>query len=243
MSLTPPPLLKVNPGDPITSQQWNNIIDALGALFDAFNKVVGSLDITIKDRGTGNPVVGATVNILPTGTTQGPPRAAYYVADGINRYRLDLLPPGTYNVVAQAPNYLDETVAVTMASDGSSQNLAMQMTAAQAMVTVPQLLGRALNDAITVLGSDLQLGRLIDSHGNDIAPGSIPDTSQTALVLNQSPPSGIQVPKNTAVFLSISAKAEATERVKVPDIRGLTLDQARAALEASQLKLGDTNNA
>jgi hypothetical protein len=243
MALTSPPLVKVNPGDPIASQQWNNIIDAIGALFDAFNKVTGSLDVTVKDRASGNPVQGAVVNIIPSGTTQGPPRAAYFVGDGINRYRFDQLPPGTYDIIVQAPGFLDETAPVTMAADGSSQSLNVQLTAAQALVSVPALFGRALNEAVTLLGTDLQIGRVIDSHGNDIAPGGLTDAAKTAFVLNQSPPPGALVPKNTALFVCISAKAEFTARVKVPDIRGLTIDQARAALEGSQLTLGPTKNA
>ena len=107
----------------------------------------------------------------------------------------------------------------------------------------PRCLEKALNDAIAALGTDLQVVRLIDSHGNDIPPGAIPDGAAQALVLNQSPPPGASVPKNTGLFLHISAKAEFIERVKVPDIRGLTLDDARAALEASQLVLGQTRNA
>jgi hypothetical protein len=243
MSLTSPPLVKVNPGDPITSQQWNNIIDAITTLYTALNKVTGSLDVTVKDRVTGNSLGGAVVSVIPAGSTAGPPRAAVFVGDGINRYRLDQLPPGTYNVIAQADGYHDETVPVTMADDGSSQSPSVQMTATDTLVTVPALLGRALNDAIAALGTDLQLIRLIDSHGNDIPPGAIPDVNQAALVLNQAPVAGTLVPKNSGVFLDISAKAEFIERVKVPDIRGLTLDQARAALQASQLVLGPTKNA
>lgn len=243
MSLTSPPLVKVNPGDPITSQQWNNIIDGLSALFDAFNKVNGSLDVTVKDRTSGNPLSGAVVSVVPSEGTPGPPRAAYFVGDGINRYRLDQLPPGKYDVLVEADGYNTETTSVTMAPDGSSQSPAVQMTPTESLVSVPTLFGRALNDAIAALGTDLQIVRLIDSHGTDIPPGAIPDAAAQALVLNQSPPPGVFVPKNTGMFLHISAKAEFVERVKVPDIRGLTLDDARAALEASQLVLGQTKNA
>ncbi len=243
MSLTSPPLVNVNPGDPITSQQWNNIITAINTLYTALNKVNGSLDVTVKDRISGNPLAGAIVSVIPSGDTAGPPRAAVFVGSSINRYRLDQLPPGTYNVIVQADGYHDETVAVTMADDGSSQSPAVSLTATETLVTVPALVGQLLNAAIAALGSDLQLTRLIDSHGTDIPPGAIPAANLQALVLNQVPAAGVLVPKNSGVFLDISAKAEFVERVKVPDIRGLTIDQARAALEGSKLVLGPANNA
>lgn len=243
MSLTPPkPLVTVNPGDPITSEQWNNVTAAVKTLYDAYNKPAGSLDVTVKDRD-GAVLTEATVSVLPSGTTQGPPRAAVFVGGSINRYRLDQLLPGTYDVVAQSDGFNTTTTPVTMAGDGSSQTVTVQMTATEALVSVPVLFGRALNEAITLIGSDLQIGRIIDSHGQEIPPGAIPDDAQQGLVLNQAPAPGTKAPKNSALFLHISAKAEFTERVKVPDIRGLTIDQARIALQGTQLVLGETKNA
>src|SRR5215472_14252473 len=117
MSLTSPPLVKVNPGDPLTSQQWNNIVDAISTLYNALNKVAGSLAITVKVRGSGTLLKNVLVNVLPTGGTQGPPRVALFVGDGVNAYRTDQLPAGTYTVVAQADGYTDETLAsLTMAA-------------------------------------------------------------------------------------------------------------------------------
>lgn len=243
MSLTSPPLVKVNPGDPLTSQQWNNIIDAIGTLYDALNKVAGSLVITVKVRGAGTLLKNVLVNVLPTSSTQGPPRVAQFIGDGINAYRVDQLPAGTYTIVAQADGYTDETLSsLTMAADGSSQNVAMEMSPTDVLVSVPVLYGQTLADAITLIGTSLPIGRIIDSHGNDIPPGALTDAAKQGLVLNQAPLPGAQVPKNTALFLSISAKAEFTERVQVPDIRGLTIDQARVALQGSQLVLGETND-
>jgi PASTA domain len=242
MSLTSPPLVKVSPGDPLTSQQWNNILDAIGTLYDAFNKV-GSLIITVKVRGAGTVLTNALVNVLPTGSTQSPPRIAPFVGADINSYRIDHLPAGTYKVVAQANGYADETLpSVTMASDGTSQTVAMEITPTEVLVNVPSLYGQTLADAVSLIGSNLPIGRIIDSHGNDIPPGALTDDAKQGRVLNQAPPPGAQVPKNTALFLSISAKAEFTERVKVPDIRGLTISDARVALQSSRLVLGQTND-
>jgi hypothetical protein len=242
MSLPMPPLAKVSSGDPITSERWNNIIDALTALYGAFNKVLGGLEVTVADTG-GNALPGAVVSVVPSDPAQGPPRVASFVGDDVDRYRVDQLAAGAYKVTVEAAGYHTETASITMAADGSSQTLAVQMKPTEALAAVPVLLGRVLNEAVSLLGTDLQIARIIDSHGNDIPPGAITDTAAKGLVLNQVPMAGSLVPKNTAIFLLISAPAEFTQRVQVPDIRGLTLDQARVALEASQLVLGETKNA
>ena len=92
MSLTSPPLVKVSPGDPLTSQQWNNIIDALGTLYDAFNKVAGALDVTVKVKGAGTLLKDALVNVLPISGTQGPPRAEHRDPTDVTHQRTSSLP-------------------------------------------------------------------------------------------------------------------------------------------------------
>jgi hypothetical protein len=242
MNLTAPPLVKATPGDPILSQQWNNIIDAIKLIIDALDKNLGALDVTVKDRANGNPIPGAVVSIVPGDASQGPARPAEFIGGSLKLYRASQLPAGPYTVTVEAAGYNTETRNVTMDNAGTSQALVVDMTATQALVTVPSLLGRVVNDAIAIIGSDLQLTRVIDSHGNDIPPGALTDDATKALILNQSPLPNASVAKNSPLFLHISAKAEFTARVKVPDIRGLTIDQARAALEGSQLVLGEVTN-
>jgi beta-lactam-binding protein with PASTA domain len=59
-------------------------------------------------------------------------------------------------------------------------------------------------------------------------------------VLGQWPPAGTLAPKTTSFFLHVSAKAEYLQRVSVPNLLGLTLEDAKALLEANGLTLGVT---
>ena len=61
------------------------------------------------------------------------------------------------------------------------------------------------------------------------------------MVLGQVPPATTAHLKGAAIELLVSAKAEVEERIKVPDVRGLTLDQAKAALAAAGLALGEVS--
>ena len=59
-------------------------------------------------------------------------------------------------------------------------------------------------------------------------------------MLNQVPEPGIVVPQNSALQLHISAKV--AQQVKVPDLSGLTLNEAKQQLAALGLALGETRN-
>lgn len=63
-----------------------------------------------------------------------------------------------------------------------------------------------------------------------------PDSSDDGLVVAQDPEAGAQVQPETAIVLKVQPSLPT---VKVPDLSRLTLDQARAKLEAEKLKLGN----
>ncbi len=250
MSITPPPLIDVKPGDPITSERWNYVLTALRMAYDALNKSLGSLSMIVKNQADGMPIPGAVVTIIPTGDTGRPVRTAAFAAGDdsiypglVNRYLAHELQPGVYDVVFQAPGYAGQTRQISMDQLGGSQSFTIEMVPSLALFAMPSLFGMPLNTARdTVVAAGFQLARIIDSHGKEIPASAVPDDVVTNPVLGQLPEPGTLIPKNTPVQLHISAKAEFAERVKVPDLRGLTLEEAKAMLEAAHLVLGETSN-
>jgi PASTA domain-containing protein len=241
--ITTPPLTDVSPGDPITSEGWNNILAAIELVVDFLNKQRGTLIVQVKNQADGNPIRTALVTVKPTGDTSRPTRTALFAAGDVNAYQVDQLLPGSYDVLAEADGFTLETRPITMPDTGDSLNVSIDMAVAEARFAVPNLFGQPLNQGLADLtGQGFTIGRIIDSHGTDIAPGAIPTEAQTASVLGQWPPAGAPVPKSTPIFLNVSAKAEYLQRVKVPDVRGLSLEEAKALLEASGLALGDTSS-
>lgn len=246
--ITSPPLIDVKPGDPITSQSWNNVLLAIRTIYDALNKSLGALSIIVKNKANGNPIRNAIVTVVPTGDTGRPIRTGLYASGdankyggAVNKYLVHQLMPGAYDVVGEAEGFNSETRPITMDQVGSSLELVIEMIAKELVFPMPILFGMALNiavDAVTKEG--FQVGRIIDSHGKEIPPGAIPDEAKVAAVLGQVPEPGTLIPKNTPVHIHISAKAEFVERVKVPSLLGLTLEEAKAKLEASRLVLGET---
>jgi hypothetical protein len=240
--ITPPPLIDVTPGDPISSEQWNNVLQALRNVYEALNKSFGLLSINVRNQVNGNPIPDAIVTLIPTNDDGRPVRSAQFAGGTINRYQVPQLVPGAYNMIVEALGFRTEQREITVEASGT-QEVVIDMTALEVLSRMPNLFGRLLNEAMDIITRiQLQTGRIIDSHGAEIAPGNVPADKRQLVVLSQVPETGAPVARNTPVQLHVSAKAEFTEKVRVPDLRGLTLEEAKAKLEANRLALGRTGS-
>ena len=240
--ITHPPLTDVTPGDPITSEAWNNILDSVRVVFDHLNRQRGTLVLQVRNQAAGNPLPGALVTVQPTGDAARPTRTALFAGGDVNAYQVEQLLPGPYDVVVELEGFNTETRSVTMAESGEPLTVQIDMAVSEARVAAPNLFGLPLTQAVATVGEQgFTVARVIDAHGTEIAPGAVPDEAKTAAVLGQWPLAGAMVLLSTPIFLHVSAKAEYLQRVKVPDVRGMALEDAKTLLEASQLTLGDTS--
>ena len=97
-------------------------------------------------------------------------------------------------------------------------------------ITVPDVTGLTLSEAVAVLRMGKMQWQLSDSvYVGSVKPGAI---------VNQNPESGSSVKENRNVFLVINAVAP--EKIKMPNVVGVSLRQAKSTLEAQGLKLGKT---
>jgi beta-lactam-binding protein with PASTA domain len=93
------------------------------------------------------------------------------------------------------------------------------------LVTVPNLVGSDVDDVPGVLvSSGLVLGQT--SGSGDI-------------VRSQTPAAGVQVPRGSAVNVSVALNTPPEQLVEVPDLADLTVDEVREALTAEGLVLGN----
>lgn len=94
-----------------------------------------------------------------------------------------------------------------------------------AKVNVPDVSGNKLEAAITMIEqSGLSAGDIIEVPSKDIPEGHVVSTD---------PEAGAEVDKGTAIAIQVSS---GPALVKVPDLSGLTEDEAKAALEKAGLK-------
>src|SRR6185295_9857686 len=226
--ITPPPLIDTHPGDPITSEQWNNVLEAVRRIYAAMNKNLGALAIKVTNQADGNAIRGAIVTVKsidpstrvsfggatlsPQSSTDPnrPTRPALFVGAGENYYQVSQLLPGPYDVVVEAAGFQGETKEITMPDDGNALTINVPMVAAQVLVRMPNLFGKSLTQALDAARlADLRVSRLIDSHGREIsAEGTIPDEVKAAMVLGQVPDPETPIERKAQIQIHISAKAE-----------------------------------
>lgn len=239
--ITPPPLIEATPGAPITAEGWNNLRQAVLALYDAVNKSPGTLTVLVKNKADGSVVADATVTLVAGGEPPRPSRVAAFLGGPLLRHQVEGLLAGSYDMVVEAPGFGSDTRTVIMDEAGGSQTLSVELTPSAVTVIVPNLFGIAVNVAmVQAATAGLQVLRVIDSYGTDLAPAGIPEEAKNSPVLNQVPEPGTVVAQNSPLQLHISAKV--AQQVKVPDLSGLTLDEAKQQLAALGLAVGETRN-
>lgn len=240
--ITLPPLAAVAPGDPITSEGMNNLLNAVKMVADFLNHQRGTLAVHALNQANNQPVTGAVVTVKPTGAgATRPARAAAFAGADVQAYQVDQLLPGTYDVTVEAAGFNTATQSITMPDTGDPLSLTIPLSVVEATFPIPQLFGQPLTQAVAaVTGQGFTVGRIIDSHGNDVVAAAIPSDLATLPVLGQWPPAGTAAPKSMPVFIHTSAKAEFSQKVKVPSLAGLTINDAKTLLEANNLALGTT---
>ena len=108
------------------------------------------------------------------------------------------------------------------------RNVYLTVSGGEAQVLLPNLRGRSLRDAkITLEQLDLHLGLV------SYIPSELPEET----VVGQGIAPGQKVNKSTPIPVSISSGAELTQ-LDVPNIVGMSLEEAQLTLTAQRLKLG-----
>jgi hypothetical protein len=232
MPLTKPPLTTVSPGEPVTAQGWNALVDGLSAIFDAVIALGGaSLEVQVTEGITllGDAVVvaeplgeGQSVQALPPAGT----RVAHLLVG---------LTDGPWRIHVRADGFVTETREVTMPR---TEPLAVAMTIAG--VRVPDLFGvsaRGALDQLRAAGIDADM--LLDTTGREVSRTALPPEYVDSPILFQLPAAGTVLPTGTGrVRLVVASALRREPVVTMPSLIGLTLGEATSALEALGLRVG-----
>jgi beta-lactam-binding protein with PASTA domain len=237
MALNPFIARHVNSGEPLTAQAWNDVVDGVDGLHKYLEASVHTVTVRITTPG----VDLASVRVTATATGAPPIEAVRPVPPDTFHY-LQGLVPGAYAISAEAPGYAVATGNVTIGETSGDLSLDLALTATH--VPMPTVFGMTLTQARTALSAKaITVARLLDTQGKDLPPTSPGPEYDLSLVLVQSPPAGTLVPvggSTVALAVAIAPKIETT--VEVPSMAGLTLVEAKKALEAMGLVLGKVQN-
>jgi hypothetical protein len=235
MALTKPALTHVNPGEPVTAQGWNTVLDGVGDLFDAvlaFGQ--GVLEVSVLFNS--NPVDGAQVIAVPA-TGDLTPLAAVPLYGTVTTYSVVGVTAGQWHVFVDAPGFQAQTQDVTIPASGP---LVVNLLAAG--VVVPDLFGVTAQDALTQLTTlNLDIDIILDVLGHEVPKTSMPPQYQNQPILDQFPPAGSVVdPSSQRLRLVVSTALDQSPVVTMPSLVGLSYDEVASVLDGLGLKIGKT---
>lgn len=233
MPLEPLNAEPVHPGQPITAQAWNEIVENLASVIDTLNAQTGqSLRVTVN-----NPSV-APEFIRVSAIAEGAQGAVFEAAPPVppdTSHTLTGLPPGNYMIRAHAPGFAAATASTTLPGTGPV-NLTMERTAPQ----MPDVFALTLQQALSTLSTaGVVVQRVVDITGRDIAPANPGAEFLGSQVLMHLPFAGEPAPASSGAQLVVSAALEVEPTVVMPSLAGLTLTEARRVLEDLGLVLGE----
>lgn len=235
MPLTAPALATVTPGEPVTAQGWNAIVNGLGALYEAVIALGGgSLDVTVTSDGSA--VNDAEVIAEPLG--EGRPVRALPPFGTRTTHLLVGLTDGPWRIHAQAEGFSAQALEVTLPS---TDPVSFALT--HSGVVIPDLFGMSLQgalDQVRALGIDADI--VLDTTGREVSRAAVPPEYVDAPVLLQLPEAGTVVPTGTGrVRLAVASALRRDPVVTMPSIIGLTLAEAQDVLERVGLHLGTSS--
>ena len=232
MDLVKPPLADVSPGQPVTAQAWNGQLSAIEALYDYLMSIDRGTVLRVLLTHEGKTLTDAVV-VASNGSV-----AVQGVAPlgGTEQYILNGLTAGEWMVRASAPGLETKEQSVTLPTDDVLK-IALE---SDGSVKMPLIFGMKAKQAVSELDAvGIELKVAFDIAGNEITRSGLLDENSDARILHQLPAADTLVnPKQDRANLVISAKIAQTELVTVPDVKGMTLDQATELLKQAGLEVG-----
>ena len=220
----------VSPGEPITAQAWNELVDGIRSLNEF---ILSSQATALRVQLSNSEIDRASVRVTAR-RDDGWLAQAVAPVNGDGSFVFAALPPGAFTIRAQAPGFKPASTAVTVPGVGNVE-LSLETDGA----FMPNLIGVELGAALAELEDrSITVGRLLDVVGRELPPAN-PDPEYSGQpVLMHRPQPGEAVPPTGKVQLVVAAALQVEESVEVPPLTGLSLSEARKALEAIGLRLG-----
>jgi len=233
MPLTRPTLASVNPGEPLTAQAWNSLVNGLTGLYDAVIALGGAI---LEVEVTGPDAEDATVIAEPLG--EGRATEALPPFGTRTRHLLVGLTDGPWRVHVSAPGFATQQREVTMPAQDP---VAVALTVDG--VVVPDFFAQPVRGVLDKLRSiGIDADALLDTTGREVSHTALPPEYADSPVLLQLPGAGAVVPSGTGrVRLVVASALRRDPVVTMPSLVGLSLTEAKQVLDRLGLVLGQSN--
>jgi hypothetical protein len=246
-NMTDQPILNhVQPGDPVTAQAWNSLVDAINDLYGKIQSLqvslMGSVAVVVKDAATDS-FISKAYAIASIAATNVPYKTGTF-SPAANQYIIENLPPGSYIVRVTAADYLPASQTVEV-QGGTSISVEVSLNKAVVTVSVPEVFGEKLGTAIQRMKEKgLNVSEVRDSYGKSIVfKPAIEAGCEEAIVVGQDPPAFEEKPGGTDIRLLVSAQVPVAptptpQGVQIPNLIGMTLGEAATELTRRGITLG-----
>ena len=221
----------VSPGEPVTAQAWNDIVNTIAALLQHLrDSEAASLRVTITNADLDPAAVRVTA-VRDDGLSA---EAVAPVSHLSEDYVFSALKPGAYKVRAEAAGFSPATEQTVIPTRET-----LSITLAPSAAFMPQVLGQELQVALKQLKTqDVTVSRILDVVGRDVAPANPSAAHNSSPVLTQFPAPGEAVPPEGSAQLVIAAALQVEPTIEMPSLTGLTLAEAQKALGSLGLPIG-----
>lgn len=221
----------VRPGEPLTAQAWNDIVDGVDGAYQYLQSTLHTVKVTITNAGLDPQAVRVTASRVGA-----PPVEAVRPVGAGRDHVLSRLDQGAWTITAQAVGFLPATATVSISDAGET---AQELALTAAAPIMPDLFGDTLASSLEQLATlGIPVSRLIDFTGRELATTAIAKESPDAPVLVQWPAAGVPLPGGQGAGLVVALPLQTEAAVEMPSLSGLTQQEAQKALESVGLVLG-----
>jgi hypothetical protein len=220
----------VHPGEPVTAQAWNDIVDGLFDVQTILSTGSGAVRVTV----TGDPHDVAAARVIATDATGVRYEATQQLAPA-DPFVFPKLTAGAYTITVTAPGCTDGTSTVTVASDGTVTPNPVPVALAFTGKRMPNVLGVAWSTAAGTLATINP--RVLDASGNGIPLTGFDTAYNTMPVIMQWPGPDEVVPAGSDAYVIVATIIKPAVLVPAPNFIGMTVSQAQAAAEAVGLHI------
>lgn len=220
----------VVPGEPVTAQAWNAIVDGLFEVQSILRTGSGTARVAV----SGDARDVNVARVIAT-DVNGVRYEAVEQTTPTDPFVFPKLTAGAYNITVSAPGCTTGTGAVTINNDGSATPNPVPIALVFTGKRMPNVLGAKWKDAVAAVSA--VAGRVLDASGKGVPLTGFDTAYNDAPVLMQWPDPDEVVPAGKDPYVIIATIIKPVQFIPAPNFVGMTLTQATAAATAAGLTI------
>ena len=220
----------VHPGEPVTAQAWNDIVNGLFDVQSILETGSGTVRVTV----TGDQRDIDVARVIATDADGVRYEAVEQIAPG-DPFVFPKLTAGAYNITVSAPQCTTGTGTVTIAQDGSATPNPVPIALAFTGKRMPNVLGIAWKTAAPALASVNP--RVLDASGKGVPLTGFDAAYNDAPVLMQWPDPDEVLPVGRDPYVIVATIVKPTVLIPTPNFIGMTIGQAQVEAAKSGLTI------